>query len=46
MQSANNASLDAEALRVVGLLPQWKPGEKDGKAVDVRIYLPVAFRLN
>ena len=46
MQSANNASLDAEALRVVGLLPQWKPGEKDGKAVDVRFYLPVAFRLN
>ena len=37
--------LDAEALRVVKLMPRWIPGEKDGKPVGVWFELPIIFRL-
>ena len=37
--------LDKEALRVVGLMPKWKPGKQRGKAVSVKYTLPVMFRL-
>ncbi len=40
-----SSELDAEALRVVGLMPKWTPGEQDGKAVSVRMTLPVKFKL-
>lgn len=36
---------DAEALRVVNLMPKWKPGKKDGKPVRVNYLIPVAFKL-
>jgi TonB family protein len=39
-------SLDAEVLRVVRLLPNWKPGRQDGKSVKVQYNLPVRMRLN
>lgn len=38
-------ALDAEALRVVNKMPNWVPGEKDGKKVDVQMTLPIAFKL-
>ena len=38
--------LDKEALRVVKLMPKWKPGKQRGKAVRVRFTQPVMFRLN
>ena len=38
-------SLDAEALRVVGLLPAWKPGKQRGQAVDVSYTIPIQFKL-
>lgn len=38
--------LDAEALRVLGLMPDWKPGTQRGQAVNVRFTLPVVFRLS
>ena len=38
--------LDKEALRIVNLMPKWKPGElKDGTKVAVRYTIPVMFRL-
>ena len=37
--------LDAEALRVLGLMPDWKPGTQRGQAVNVRFTLPVVFSL-
>lgn len=38
--------LDKEALRVVGLMPKWEPGElDDGTKVAVRFTIPVMFRL-
>ena len=37
--------LDAEALRVVGLMPDWIPGKQRGKAVAVKYTMPIMFRL-
>ena len=41
-------ALDAEAMRVIGLLPlqpDWKPGKEKGVAVDVAVTVPVEFKL-
>ena len=38
--------LDKEALRVISMMPKWKPGKQRGKAVRVRFTQPVMFRLN
>lgn len=37
---------DAEALRVVNRMPQWKPGLQEGEPVPVRYTLPVRFSIN
>jgi TonB family protein len=37
--------LDAEAVRVISGMPEWKPGMQRGKAVDVRYTVPVEFTL-
>lgn len=39
-------SLDKEALRIIEMLPKWKPGTLKGKAVKVKYTVPVAFKLN
>ena len=36
-------AIDAEALRVVNMLPAWIPGRQNGKAVKVRYNLPIRF---
>lgn len=38
-------SLDAEALRIIRLMPAWTPGKQRGKAVDIKFTLPITFRL-
>jgi protein TonB len=35
--------LDKEVVRVVNLMPTWKPGNQSGKAVDVGYTLPITF---
>jgi protein TonB len=35
---------DAEAERVVRLMPKWKPGKLDGKPVPVRFVMPIMFK--
>ena len=37
--------LDAEALRVVKMMPKWQPGKQNGKVVRVKYHFPVTFRL-
>ena len=39
-------SLDAEALRVMRNSPAWKPGSKDGQPVNVKMILPITFKLS
>lgn len=34
-----------EAVRVVGMMPKWAPGEANGNPVKVKFTLPVRFRL-
>ena len=37
--------LDAEAIRVVSMMPKWNPGKQRGKAVSVSYTMPIMFRL-
>jgi TonB family protein len=39
------ADIDAEAIRVVSELPNWKPATSNGKAVNSEMVLPIAFAL-
>lgn len=36
----------AEAMRVVGLMPDWEPGKQRGIAVDVQYTIPIMFILD
>jgi periplasmic protein TonB len=44
MRSAH-PSLDEEALRVIRMMPRWKPGKQQGRAVRSYFALPVKFEL-
>lgn len=37
---------DEEALRLVHLMPEWKPGKQEGETVRTYMTLPVRFQLN
>ena len=37
--------MDKEAVRVMKLMPKWKPGMQNGKTVRVKYSLPISFRL-
>ncbi len=37
--------LDAEALRVVGMMPKWIPGKNAGKVVQSYFILPISFKI-
>jgi TonB family protein len=41
-----SADCDKEAIRVVALMPPWRPGRLEGKPVTVRVVLPIKFNLN
>lgn len=41
-----SADCDKEAVRVVQMMPPWKPGKQNGKPVFVRFNLPIKFKLN
>jgi TonB family protein len=45
VKESAHADLDNEALRVVSSMPDWIPGEKDGKKVGVEMTLPIVFKL-
>ena len=38
--------LDAEALRVIDAMPNWKPGMQNGKIVRVKYTVPLSFHLD
>lgn len=39
------AGCDEEAIRVMGLVPNFKPGKQRGKAVKVRMIVPIYFKM-
>ncbi|MCF6352854.1 MAG: energy transducer TonB [Cyclobacteriaceae bacterium] len=40
------AGCDEEAIRVIKNSPKWNPGKQRGKAVKVRMVLPITFKLS
>ncbi len=46
IERSPHESLSKEALRVVRLMPPWKPGKQNGENVRVYIMVPVEFKLN
>jgi TonB family protein len=42
----NGADLDAEATRVVNMMPNWVPGKQRGEAVRVQFTLPIRYVLD
>jgi TonB family protein len=38
--------LDAEAVRVVSMMPKWKPGKQNGKLVHCYYNIPIRFTVN
>jgi TonB family protein len=45
VQSSGTQSLDEEAVRLVSLMPDWKPGKDKGEPVSVLYTIPVMFKL-
>jgi len=41
-----SADCDKEALRVVQMMPKWRPGKQSGRPVRVKFVLPIKFRLD
>jgi len=39
------AGCDEEAVRVVGGMPKWNPGKQNGRPVNVKMSVPIIFRL-
>ena len=37
--------LNEEALRIVGAMPKWNPGTRDGQTATIRYYIPVEFKV-
>ncbi len=46
LKSSGNVELDYEALRVLKLMPKWKPGSMSGEAVNVYFNLPISFNIS
>jgi periplasmic protein TonB len=40
-----SSECDKEAIRVVGIMPNWKPGKQSGHAVSSRFVLPLKFTM-
>jgi TonB family protein len=38
-------SLDNEAKRVINLSPKWTPGTRNGQPIDMRMVMPINFKL-
>ncbi len=39
------AGCDEEAVRVIKSMPVWNPGKQNGRAVNVRMYVPIVYKL-
>ncbi|MCX6296931.1 MAG: energy transducer TonB [Bacteroidetes bacterium] len=40
-----NGTMDKEALRVIKMMPKWKPGKQNGKAVSVSYIIPIQVEI-
>ena len=37
--------LDNEALRVIKMMPKWRPGKAKGKVCETKISIPIVFQI-
>jgi TonB family protein len=42
--STGDKFLDAEAIRFVSGMPDWRPGRQHGRVVNVRMLMPITFK--
>jgi len=40
-----SSDLDAEAIRIIGLLPKWEPADYEGRKVNMNYVIPIQFSL-
>lgn len=45
VHSSGDTSLDEEAVRIIGLMPKWKPGIARKQPARIRMTLPLNFKL-
>lgn len=45
LRSSGHDEFDLEATRAISQMPNWTPGTKDGKAVNIKMQLPIGFKL-
>ena len=45
-KSSGEISLDREAIRVIKMMPKWKPGKQRNEPVRARYTLPITFKLD
>jgi periplasmic protein TonB len=46
VKRGRSGGLNEEAARVIAMMPNWKPGRQNGKAVNVAFTVPIKFTLN
>ena len=46
LRTAGNKELDAEALRLISIMPRWIPAKNNSKQVDVLFTMPITFKLD
>jgi len=46
VQRGIGGGCDEEAVRVIKMMPYWKPAKQNGKAVNVHYNIPIAFKLD
>ncbi len=39
------AGCDEEAIRVIRSMPRWNPGKQNGRPVNVKVFVPIVFKL-
>ena len=39
------AGCDEEAIRVIRSMPKWNPGKQNGRPVNVKVFVPIVFKL-
>ena len=39
-------SLDKEAVRLVAMMPKWRPGRQNGQPARVKYFVPITFKLH
>ena len=45
VRSSGNKSLDKAAIRVIKMMPKWKPATMQGKIIRVKYVLPIVFKI-